>query len=280
MVFRVPGVALPDRSRPQVLVIELAVVLTIVIVLTSVLYSTYRRAAGTARGAVCMENLRRLGQMLVMYQQDYDEYYPPLPHGRDLDQATRPVVAAPLAWTVRLEPYRDAKQEHPFACPAAAAADRGAAEAAAPLPTYAYNAALGARVFPRFEPASGPVSLAGVDRPSRTFLIYDTANRSPDANALSGYRFFYGSPRQAPFRPGDFVLPTQGVREPWVRPRHAGGATNVLYCDGHIGSVEDPGIRLQEPSPFDPAAASPAAVPPDPKEDAPRENGGRSLKKP
>ena len=65
--------------------------------------------------------------------------------------------------------------------------------------------------------------------------------------------FFYGEPRQGPFRPGDFVLPTQGVRERWMRPRHAGGA-NVLYCDGHIRRIIDPGIRAQPRDPFDPAA--------------------------
>lgn len=244
IVFRVPGMVLPERDRSQTIIIEMGVVLVIIVVLMGILWPLYRSTTATARTAVCLDRLRRLGQMMTMYSQDYDEHYPPLPQGRDLENATRPVVKRPMAWTVMLEPYRERKGdmvEDPFTCPAAEA------------PTYAYNAALGARVFPRYDPMSAPMAQAAVANPSRTLLLYDTANRVLGANSLTGFRFFYGSVRQGRYRPGDFVLPTGGVREGWIRPRHAGGS-NALYCDGHVRRIDDPAVRLEAKDPFDPAA--------------------------
>ena len=251
------------RSRPRILIIEVAVMTLVVGVLLTVGMRAYRSAAGAARATVCIGKLQRLHQMVTMYAQDYDESYPPLPAGETLERATRPFVRGEEAWTVRLTPYREsdkaeARVGNPFVCPAAPDRD---------TPTYAYNAALGARLFPAYAPESPPFTLAGVVQPTETFLLFDTANEGP-ANALAGYRFFYGAPKQPPFRPGDFVLPTTGVRDAWMRPRHNDAAL-VVYCDGHARRVSDMRVRLRPHSPFDPSqTAAPDVRPTDPPTEA------------
>jgi len=228
-----------------VYIFEWAVILVIIGVTLTLSMGAYRRATGAATGASCAANLHRLGQMMTMYVGDNDGQYPPLPRGEpdaDLVRASRPFVAPEEAWTVRLAPYREAKrggaEADPFVCPGADA------------PTYAYNAALGARVFPVFDLREPPAIEADVKSASETFLFWDTANRGA-ANALTGWRFYIGAVREPKFRPGDFVLPTKGISEAWMRPRH-NDAASVLYCDNHAARVSDLSVRLRKTSPFDP----------------------------
>jgi hypothetical protein len=237
---RVSGIPTPDRSRPSLYLFEWACIAVIISIVLTLSLSAYRRSAEAARGTACATNLQRLYQMTALYAQDYDGVYPPLPRAETLERATRPFVDDAEAWTLRLAPYREAKERmEPFTCPSADA------------PTYAYNAALGGRVLPVYEPGYPPKSDADVATPSATFLFWDTANQGA-ANALSGHRFFYGGAQQDPFRPGDFVLPTRGVTVDWQYPRHNDGA-NALYCDGHARRITDPAIHTQKCNPFDPA---------------------------
>ncbi len=254
--FRAPHRFLPDRSRPSVYIFEWAVILVIIGVTLTLSVGAYRRASGAATGASCAANLQRLGQMMTMYVQDNDGQYPPLPRSEpdaDLIRAARPFVGEEEAWTIRLGSYREAKRRATdadvFVCPGADA------------PTYAYNAALGARVFPVFELHEPPATEADVKSASETFLFWDTANRGA-ANALSGWRFYIGAVREPKFRAGDFVLPTGSVREAWMRPRH-NDAASVLYCDNHAARVSDLSVRLRKNNPFDPQGGpqTPLAAP-------------------
>lgn len=240
------------RSRSRILVIELAVLAATFTILFTLLVPAYRSSVGAARGTVCLGKLRRLHQMTAMYLQDNDGVFPPLPAEADLAQATRPFVKAGEAWTLRLAPYREEKDRagDPYVCPAAAN----------DAPTYAYNAALGARVFPTYQAGSQPSGEVGVSAPSETFLFFDAANQSP-ANALCGYRFFNGAPAQGALRPGDFVLPSASLTLAWQRPRHNDGA-NVVYCDGHARRIADLAVRFQPRSPFDPTGAATAQADP------------------
>lgn len=223
----------------------IAVVLTISL-------PAYKKAAGAARAAACSANLQRLNQMLSMYVQDYDGMYPPLPALGDITLAQRPVQQSPDAWTERLAPYREdrkSEKQDPLVCPAS---DDD-------VMTYAYNAALGGRVFPEYDPKGLPVNEAEIKIPTQTYAIWDTANRA-GANAIIGYRYYSGARRDGKYQVGDLVLPSRAIKQNWIKPRH-NNTTAVLFCDGHITRLDDSGIRVaQTKNPFDPtteAAATP-----------------------
>lgn len=250
---------LPGRDRGALFVFEWATVVVIIAIVLTITIPAYRRSTSAARAAACATNLMRLGQMAAMYVQDHDGVYPPLPRAATLEEATAPRVAPELAWTVRFKPYREPKEKQdPFTCPAADA------------PTYAYNAALGATVFPNYDPKSPPAAEADVVRPTETFLFWDTANLGT-ANALAGYRFFYGAKQNGKYRRGDFVLASAVISEGWIYPRH-NDASNVVYCDGHVRRVAAANTAEASPGdPFDPrhpdakrpegTSASPGASP-------------------
>ena len=233
----------PRRDRGSLYIFEWFCLVAIIGIFLAIALPAYKRAAGAAKGTACAANLQRLYQMTSMYAQDFDGIYPPLPRDPELLHATRPFVLPEEAWTVRLASYREAKKAEksdPFACPATE------------VPTYAYNAALGTRVFPEYDPKAPPTCETDVKITSETFLFFDTANRGA-ANNLAGWRFYAGSDKEPPFRPGDFVLPSRAIREDWQYPRH-NDAVCALYCDGHVKRISDLGIRFAKRNPFDPAA--------------------------
>ncbi|MBC8143246.1 MAG: hypothetical protein H7Y38_17610, partial [Armatimonadetes bacterium] len=186
------------RNRGALAVWEWAMIAAIVAVFISIALPAYKRAAGAAKSASCLTNLLYQYRMISMYTQDYDGTYPPLPATGDLQLALRPVQQNADAWTNRLSSYREARDKEkndPFVCPAADP----------DVMTYAYNAALGTTIFPRFDAKGSPATDADVEAPTRTYLLWDTANRSA-ANALVGYRYFSGARCDGAYRTGDLVL--------------------------------------------------------------------------
>ena len=125
--------------------------------------------------------------------------------------------------------------------------------------TYAYNAALGARVFPEHDPKGLPATDAEVKSPVQTYLLWDTANRA-GANALAGYRYFSGARRDGAYRAGDLVLPSRALKYEWLKPRH-NNETAVLFCDGHVARLSSSAIRVDAGgNPFDPGGVPLAAT--------------------
>ncbi len=236
----------PRRDRGALYIWEWAMIMLLIAVVLTISLPAYRSAAGAARAAACSSNLGRLHQMLSMYVQDYDGVYPPLPPMGNLVRATHPVQQSEDAWTERLAPYREKREsekQDPFICPASDDA----------VIAYAYNAALGGRIFPVYDPKGPPVSEAEIAFPSQAYALWDTANRA-GANAITGYRYYSGARRDGKYRVGDLVLPSRAITEDWIRPRHNGGSA-VLFCDGHIDRLADTGIRVaQTKNPFDPMA--------------------------
>lgn len=216
----------------------------LVAVVLTISLPAYKKAAGAAKAAACSSNLQRLNQMLAMYVQDFDGVYPPLPAHGDLALAARPVQQSYDAWTERLAPYREARKsekQDTLVCPASGD----------DVMTYAYNAALGGRVFPEYDPKGPPTNEAEIKIPAQTYAIWDTANRA-GANAIIGYRYYSGARRDGKYTVGSLVLPSRAIREEWVKPRH-NGATAVLFCDGHIARLADSGVRVEQTkNPFDP----------------------------
>lgn len=234
------------RNRGALAVWEWAMIAAIVAVFISIALPAYKRAAGTARSVACSSNVLYQYRMLSMYTQDYDGTYPPLPATGDLRLVTRPVQQPGEAWTERLSSYREARDKEkndPFVCPAADPE----------VMTYAYNAALGTTIFPRFDAKGSPATDASIKAPARTYLLWDTANRS-GANALVGYRYWSGARRDGAYRVGDLVLPSRGIKLDYLKPRH-NDTTAVLFCDGHTVRLSDTTVRAAETAnPFDPAS--------------------------
>lgn len=63
-------------KRRAFTLIELLVVISIISVLAAILFPVFARARENARRASCMSNLKQIGLGIMMYVQDYDEYYP------------------------------------------------------------------------------------------------------------------------------------------------------------------------------------------------------------
>src|ERR1043166_4908201 len=57
--------------------IELLVVIAIIAILAAILFPVFAQARDKARQTTCLSNLKQIGNVLMMYIQDWDEWYPP-----------------------------------------------------------------------------------------------------------------------------------------------------------------------------------------------------------
>jgi prepilin-type N-terminal cleavage/methylation domain-containing protein/prepilin-type processing-associated H-X9-DG protein len=65
--------------------IELLVVIAIILILAAILFPVFTRVRENARRTSCQSNLKQIGIGIMMYTQDYDEYFPIQPSGGNLD---------------------------------------------------------------------------------------------------------------------------------------------------------------------------------------------------
>ena len=93
-----------ERVRAFTL-IELLVVIAIIAILAAILFPVFAQAREAARQTACTSNLKQIGIGLKMYQQDYDETYPPSQTGATLL----------VSWPTMMQPY--IKNAQVFICP-------------------------------------------------------------------------------------------------------------------------------------------------------------------
>src|SRR6202046_5071058 len=84
--------------------IELLVVIAIIAILAAILFPVFAQAREKARQISCASNEKQIGLAMLMYTQDYDEYYPiawcpPSPAEYAATGATG------TNWQLNIEPY-------------------------------------------------------------------------------------------------------------------------------------------------------------------------------
>ena len=71
---------MPDTRRRMAsfTLLEVLIVITIISILAAMLMPALQKAREKARQSVCMNNLKQVGSVLMMYAQDYNGYLPPI----------------------------------------------------------------------------------------------------------------------------------------------------------------------------------------------------------
>jgi prepilin-type N-terminal cleavage/methylation domain-containing protein/prepilin-type processing-associated H-X9-DG protein len=186
-------------TRSGFTLIELLVVIAIIAIIAAILFPVFALAREKARQATCQSNLKQISLATKMYQQDYDEMYPP---------GIVPAGAGIVSALTLLQPY--ARNTSIFHCP-----DDPTGEidlrALGDVATSSYSVNHRVCRVPLYlelnptHPAAGlPLTEAAIRQPAAITLLFDAINDSPP--------------------PKTHVVP---------RYRHSDGA-NVLFCDGHV----------------------------------------------
>jgi len=83
--------------------IELLVVIAIIAILAAILFPVFAQAREKARQATCISNFKEIGLGMMMYVQDYDEFY--MAGQREIPPYTGNNQAHTLDWTYEIGPY-------------------------------------------------------------------------------------------------------------------------------------------------------------------------------
>ena len=202
--------------------IELLVVIAIIAILAAILFPVFAQAREKARTASCQSNLKQLALGVLMYAQDWDEYWPMgyRARGRGVEEylpGWRNIRW--IAWYETIQPYL--KNTGILACPSYEGRRRGIRMG------YNYNPWVIRRGY---SGRAGRYNFSGrVTHPAQTILLYDA----------------WGAGRPCGYPVGQVAYGPRGVRcrgraTGDARPlgggdwrRHNGGG-NVAFCDGHV----------------------------------------------
>lgn len=187
-----------NLARMGFTLIELLVTISIVTILTSLLFPVFSRVRENARRSSCASNQKQLLLGLSMYGQDYDGYFTP---------AGDPFTA-PGGWSERLQPYL--KNSQLLQCPGETTRQ---GNIALDYTDYYYNLNLG--------PDTGSVHEAALEFAANTIVLGEGTSRESNYSCLG-----LGS-NECFFSLFTETLPASATK------RHLDGA-NYAFADNHV----------------------------------------------
>lgn len=202
--------------------IEILIVISIIAILSAILFPTFARTRETARRASCASNLKFIGIGLMQYVHDYDEVMPDTEDGVD---ETDPIPT----WVDRIQNYTIS--EEIFECPSAKELKYKTRTVGKyggyGLNQAYYNYSDAAAKPPTSEFGSGhTITLSDLEVPSATVWAGDTNG---------SYVIGWGDTMPAI----DTLAPrTLGDADKnYVAIERHAGRVNILWCDGHVKAM-------------------------------------------
>ena len=228
--------------------IELLVVVAIIAILAAMLLPALSKARERARQATCMNNLKQIGQAMMMYVNDYDEYFPRCFYG----WGTGAYDVHWHAMLIKLGYFGKSKRGifemttysrsdwKVFTCPSAPNLRLKPTDTYG-IPgwdwqfiSYGYNYFfIGGSIGITNDPDKKyqPAKLSQIKRPSKTILVTDSVYVSASNGVPTSYNTGHFLIAAAPWYNG-------GGGHPHARHNKV---VNVLWCDGHVeGRVAPP----------------------------------------
>jgi len=203
--------------------IELLVVIAIIAILAAILMPVFAQAREKARQASCQSNLKQLALAMLMYAQDYDEWYVPW-NLRNFQTGVNVVDSngVSISWDRLILPYT--KNNQVLACPSDAFSSRpNLPGIGVVIRSYTYPGSLGGG----WCPVTVPRRLPATPEPARTVMLIERDNCGTN-NPPSAWEWC--------------SVNDNASEMAW---RH-NETSNVAYADGHVKSarrVNDPRLR-------------------------------------
>jgi prepilin-type N-terminal cleavage/methylation domain-containing protein/prepilin-type processing-associated H-X9-DG protein len=168
--------------------IELLVVIAIIAILAAILFPVFARARAKARQNNCLSNVKQIMLAVLMYVQDYDEFFPNTAGGQTM-------------FTTILPPYT--KNTQLFVCPEDL--NGGTSQWFGISYSYTWDIVQGQEgIF-----GSPPVGLRNLQNPANTIVVAD--------GAPNGYGFWYNVAKTYPYSwDGLAVRHNNGVNGGWA----------------------------------------------------------------